>query len=218
MELQAIEQKAKELAEYGDGAVKYASELTVETKADMETASGMREAIKDRHKGITAFMKPLVDAAHKAHKALTTRRSDLLKPLDEAETILNKKMVAWQVAEEARLAEEQKKLDEQAKLEAAIQAEEEGNEALSEAIIENQIPVTAPPVEKAKTSGVSFVETWTYEIEDVTKIPTKYMIPDEKAIKKVVTAMKSRAEIPGIRVFAQKSIKSARKDMTKRSF
>jgi hypothetical protein len=212
------EQQLDAQVQWGKNAIMQASRLPMETAGDMEVASAMRGAIKDRQSAIKGLLEPFIKAAHALHKSHTTRRKEIIAPLEEAEGILNKKMVAWQTAEEARIAEEQKKLDEQAKLDAAVEAEQEGNEALAEAIIEDQVPVTAPPVEKAKTNGVNFSNTWTYEITDESAIPREYLIPDEKAIKAVVKAQKDRCKIPGIRVFAQKGIKSARKDMSKTSF
>jgi hypothetical protein len=203
---------------YGQEVVEKATDFPVETAEDMEAAAGIRQTIKDRQKAIVGLLEPFIKGAHALHKAHTTRRKEIIAPLEEAEGILNKKMVAWQTKEEARLAEEQKKLDEQAKLDAAVQAEEEGNEALAEAIIEDQVPVTAAPVEKAKTNGVSFTEKWTFQIEDESKIPREFLVPDEKMIRTTVTAMKDRAVIPGVRIYKEKNIKSARKDMSKRTW
>jgi hypothetical protein len=203
---------------YGLEAVSYAEQLPVETAEDMEVASGMREAIKDRVKAVKSLLNPIIDAANKAHKAGTGRRKEIIAPLDEAEQILNKKMVEWQVKEDKRLAAQQKELDDAAALEAAAQAEEDGNDALAEAIVGGEVAVAAAPVEKSQTKGVSFVDKWTYEIEDANKIPRAYMIPDEKAIKAVVTAQKGRTQIPGVRVFATKGIKSKPKGLSKRPF
>jgi hypothetical protein len=210
--------EVNEHVEYGKKMVANATDFTVETAEHMEIAAGIRQAIKDRQKAIVGLLEPFIKAAHALHKSHTTRRKEIIAPLEQAEGILNKKMVAWQVAEDARIAEEQKKLDEQAKLDAAVEAEQEGNEALAEAIIEDQVPVTAPPVEKAKTSGVSFTETWKFEIMDEGKIPPQFMMPNEKAIRSHVIAMKDRANIPGVRIYKEKGVKSARKDITKRSF
>ena len=194
--------------EYGKKMVANATDFTVETAEHMEVAAGIRQAIKDRSKAIVSLLEPFIKGANALHKAHTTRRKEIIAPLEEAEGILNKKMVAWQIAEEKRLAEEQKKLDEQAKLDAAVEAEQEGNEALAEAIIEDQVPVTAAPVEQAKTNGVSFTRKWSFKIEDESKIPPQFMIPDERAIRAHVVAMKDRANIPGVRIYEEKGIKS----------
>jgi hypothetical protein len=210
--------EVNEHVEYGKEVVARMQSFVVESAEDMEAASSLRQAIKDRQKAIVGLLEPFIKAAHALHKSHTTRRKEIIAPLEQAEGILNKKMVAWQTAEEARIAEEQKKLDEQAKLDAAVEAEQEGNEALAEAIIEDQVPVTAPPVEKTKTDGVSFTEKWTFQIEDESKIPPQFMIPDERAIRAHVIAMKDRAVIPGVRVYKEKSIKSKPKGMSKTSF
>lgn len=204
--------------EYGKEAIAFATEMPVETAQDMEAASGMREAIKSRSQAIMGLLDPFIKQAHALHKSYTSRRSQIIAPLEEAQKILDRKMVAWQESEDKRIAEKQRIRDEEEKLRAAEKAESDGNDALAEAIIDGQLPVTAPPVEKTKTSGVSFAQVWTYEIEDESLIPREYLIPDIKAIGAVARAQKDRCRIPGVRVFAQKSVKSARKDVVKRTF
>ena len=46
--------------------------------------------IKDCKSKILDYFKPLKEAAHKAHKTITQREAEEIKPLDEADTIVRK--------------------------------------------------------------------------------------------------------------------------------
>jgi hypothetical protein len=214
----AVLPPVEEHVAFGIEVLEGVKSLDVKTAEDMEVASGIRQKIKDRTKAVKGLLEPFIKAAHALHKSHTARRKDILAPLEKAEEIINGKMVDWQIKEEKRLAEEQKKRDEEEKLAAAIKAEEEGNESLSEAIMDDQVPVTAAPVEKTKTEGVSFTETYDYEIVAESKLPREYLMPNDKAIKAVVKAQKDKTNIPGVRVFAKKGIKSKPSGMSNRSW
>jgi hypothetical protein len=210
--------KTDEHVERGNQLLAQASTFAIESIEDMNLASDMREVIKDRQKAVTELLNPIIEAANKAHKAGTGRRKEILAPLEEAESLLNAKMIEYQAIEDGKRADEQKRLDEIAKNKAIAQAESEKNEGLAQAIKDNLVPVTAEPVAQGTVKGVSFTEKWTYEIEDLDIIPRQWMIPDEKAIKEHVTARKQHAKIAGIKVFAEKGIKSKPKGMTTRKW
>lgn len=69
---------------------------------------------------------------------------------------------------------------------------------------------TAPVVhfEQPKVAGVSSRQVWKFEIVDAEQLPRKYTIPDEKAIGAVVRALGDKADIPGVRVYAETVISS----------
>lgn len=62
--------------------------------------------------------------------------------------------------------------------------------------------------EQPKVAGVSSRQVWKFEIVDGAQIPREYMVPDEKAIGAVVRALGERANIPGVRVYAETVISS----------
>lgn len=213
--------------QYGLEAISYAEQLPVETLEDMETASGMRQGIKDRVRAVKELLDPFIAEANRLHKSHIKKRDKITDPLDEAEGILNKKMVDWQIEEDKRIAAEQKEADEKAKLDAAIAAEEEGNDALSEAIIEDQVPVTAAPVEKAKTKGVSFTETWKCEVTDMKALIkavcadtslTACLLPNMTILNQMAAAQKADMKVAGVKAFAKKGIKSKPTSLSKRGW
>jgi len=67
------------------------------------------------------------------------------------------------------------------------------------------IPMTAEKVEAG--DGRASVEKWSWEIVDESLVPREYLMLDEKKINKVVTAMKDKTNIPGIRVKKETSVR-----------
>lgn len=131
-------------------------------------------------------------------------------------------MVSWDTgqeelrrAEEARLRklEEDRIAKERAKLEKKIEtAENKGNEDKADELrmqAESLVPIVAQ-VEKdtPQIDTVKYTTRYDFEITDVNAIPRKYMIPDEKLIRKVVIAMKEQTDIAGIRVIKTRSLAS----------
>jgi len=55
-------------------------------------------------------------------------------------------------------------------------------------------------------AGISTRELWDFEIVDPAQLPREYLMPDEKAIRGVVKAMKGKTAIPGVRVFNRGSV------------
>lgn len=129
--------------------VDQAKAVTV-TDAKTYTAAGMLwKSIGDMIKEVKDTFDPICEAAHKAHKAATEKRSKYLDPLTTAQKSVKQLMAAYDAeqerirkaeeerirkAEEARLAEERRK--EQERLEAERKAEED--RLLAEAVAAEQ--------------------------------------------------------------------------------
>lgn len=154
---------------------------------------------------------------------------DLLK---DAEQVLKSALGVWQEKERQRIALERKVQQEEIARqqreaaeaernarEAAAQAMREGNEEKAQELVQAanaqavQVEVLqfAPPVsaEPQKIAGVSGRQDWDFEITDISKIPREYLMIDETKIRRVVKALGSEANIPGVRAF-QKTVMSVR--------
>jgi hypothetical protein len=68
---------------------------------------------------------------------------------------------------------------------------------------------TAPST--PKVSGVTSVDVYKFEVTDAAQLPREFLIPDEKAIGALVRAKKGQIEIPGVRVWTEKSIRAGSK-------
>lgn len=76
----------------------------------------------------------------------------------------------------------------------------------SESLQAEAAQVVAPVVQRAapKVTGLTFTEVAKFEVIDKTKLPMEYLVPDEVRIGKVVRALKTEANIPGVRVWMEK--------------
>ena len=54
----------------------------------------------------------------------------------------------------------------------------------------------------------SLQANWTFELVDITKVPEKYLILNERLVRAEVKALKDKTEIPGIRVFNDAKVRS----------
>jgi hypothetical protein len=167
---------------------------------------------------------PMKKAAAAAHKEICNKENEVLQPLETAKRYLSAQIGTFdQQQEKARQAEE-RRLQEGARLQAAAEAKQKAEEIAiadaivleaqgdtkgAEAVLANPVPqeVYVPPVviprSVPKAAGVSSTQTWTFRITNVDQIPREYMIPDEKAIRAVVKAMKNKTNIAGIEVYPE---------------
>lgn len=180
-------------------------ELAAEFLVDVKT---LRKEAEDHHK-------PMIESAHRAHKAALAAKKKIDEPLAEAERITKAAITTYQDeeakrrrAEEARLREQAQKLEDDQRLEAAANLEREGKADEAEAVIAAPPapPVMSIPSSAPKTSGVKTSKSWDFKIEDEEKIPRKFLVVDEKKIRGVVRALGREANIPGVRVFEKSTI------------
>jgi hypothetical protein len=202
----------------GKQLVAQATSFVIESIDDYNMASHIRSDAKARQKAIRELLDPSINAMNKAHKAGAAQRGRIITPLEQVEDILGAKMIEFKTIEDGKRADEQARLDEEAKNKAIAQAESEGSEGLAQAIKDDLIPVTAEPMGEFKAENESFTETYKYTVEDIKLVPDKWKMLDHKKIKEHVTARKQHAKIAGIKVFAEKGIKSKPKGMTTRKW
>jgi len=157
---------------------------------------------------------PICEAAHKAHKAATTKRAKYLDPLETAYKSVKKLMSDYDTeqerlrkAEEMRLAEIARKQEEERLLAEAEAAEKSGNKEEAQAIID--APVYVPPVVVPKSvpkmaGGPVYRSIWKFRIKNAALIPREYMIPNETMIGGVVRNSKGVINIPGIEAYEER--------------
>ena len=193
--------------------------LPVTCPAEAQQAGAVLVEIATRRKVVEEWFAPLVEAAHKAHKALTQRRSTVLAQFVGPESIIKDKLGQFRQLEERarRAAEQQAAVAAQEAARAAQMAQAEaamdsGDLTRCEAILDAPAPpvLVAPVAVPAPTviAGTSFVETWTFEVTDLSALPREYMVPDTKKIGAVVRALKGECRIPGVRVWADTSVRT----------
>lgn len=190
------------------------SSFKITNDDDYKQSAAFLVGIKQSTKFIDEIFASQMDEAKEAKRLAEANlrrvkdKIDFFKsPLSKAEQNVKKIMSEYQTAqEELRRVERQKAIaeEEERRLQYAIKSG-------TDAVLDIPINVEKKISEKPKADGTYTVETWHYEITDVTRISSNYMIPDEKAIAKVVKTMKDKAPTVlggGVRVYSTSEIRA----------
>lgn len=173
----------------------------------LKTIKGALRQIETQRTSITAPMNEALRNANAQAKAASA-------PFEAAEKRIKGAMITYSDEQERIRQEEQRKADEAArkqreKLEAqAAKAAAAGKDDKAEQLEERAASVVAPMIQREtpRVSGVSTREVWKFEITDPSLIPRQYLEVDEAKIRRVVQAMKNDANIPGVRVYAERQL------------
>lgn len=176
-------------------------------------------------KRIAEHFEPTRKHLDAAKKELLAFRDGLVGPIAEARAIYDRKAAEYEAAErvkaeaeERRLQDLARKQEEDRKLYEAMEAEEAGDKAGAEAIINE--PIEAPVVRVApavaKVEGVSTRTNWRAEIHDV-KACLRHMLDHEEfhaaleaakpfltiIMNRLAVAQRDGLRIPGVRAVAE---------------
>lgn len=195
--------------------------LNITSAADYEAAAEFTKQVKSLSKRIKDYWEPLKKSARASWQSLVDREKELLKPLEQAENEVKKKMAAYQrkVQEEERaareLAEKLKREEAERLLAEAAKAAEQGNEMESEILLaQAEIMEASQPavqMQAPKATGVSTRTLYRARIIDESKVPVEVagvvIRPvDLAAINKLAQASKGKVQIPGIEIYEEQSV------------
>lgn len=217
-------QLKEELKQESNNAVSQAKILVITDNRTNESATIFLKNVKALQLEIKKELRPAIEQAHELHRTLVAQEKKFLEPLQEAETLVKRKMGDFLFEQEKIRIEEQRKaqqaaeaaerkrraeLEEQAKRHEAAGRMDKAEErrAMAEEVFV-QAPIVESKVEKQ--AGVATVQNWKFEVIDEMKIPREYLVVDESAIGKIVRAFKNKEKtektIPGIRVWAETNV------------
>ena len=194
------QKKVDQLEQAGPKLLEEARALKIKNNDDYLAAGGMLEALVDRQKKIVEFFKEPVDQANKLHKFLTSLRSRLASPFQQAEDLVKQRRKDFrdeaELRRQAKEAEERKKAKAEVEAQAVAEAAELhaiGETAAAETIIEKAAMAPAPPIivqsEIPKEEGKSIRKSWTFRIKDPEAIKREFITPkdlyDIKAYPKI---------------------------------
>ena len=183
---------------------------------------------------VVTFFKDIKEAANRTHKSICAKENEQLIPIKSARQRLSTLIYSWE-QEQARLQreaeqrageEERRRQQESALAEAA--AISSSDPVTAEQIVEQAIALPAPvivlPSAQVDVSGVSSSQNWQWDFgapdldwdhlpqadrdRVMRLLPREYCRPDEKAIGKIVKALKGATRIPGIRVFDKGTVRT----------
>ena len=197
----------EELVSSGDRLAAEITALAVVDNATFQRAAELSRGLAGWIKTAEAFFAPMKSAAHKAWRTVCDRENEVIKPKRDLKDALSGKLAIYEAAQERKRREaeeaqrrEQEQLEaeerqrvaaeearllaeaEERRLQDAVDAEERGDTATAERLIEEPIvvetvlptPVFVPPIQVAKpeAEGVSFSSRYSaklYLLVDVVK-------------------------------------------------
>ncbi|MDD2858877.1 MAG: hypothetical protein PHU75_09410 [Candidatus Nanopelagicales bacterium] len=196
-------------------ALKITSEPTYRDAAEM--LLNVR-AIRGR---VNATFDPVIEAAHKSHKAALAAKAEHEAPLATAERAIKGMMSAYmaeqerlRLAEQSRLAAIARQEEEDRRLAEAQAAQDAGDAEMAEALIAQ--PVVVQPVKAApavpKIAGVVYRTTWRAEVVDLAALVrfvaatpafANLVLANMPALNSLATAQKGAMAIPGVRAVSE---------------
>lgn len=205
-----------QLAKSGAMAVETAKAFRIASQEDYEQGGRYLAGIVARKKQIAEYWKAPKAAAQAAHKDLVAKEKAMIKPLEEAESIIKRTMLNHQMAvEKARReaeAEARRRQEEEAQrlLEEAVKAEEKGDNqaaAIHMAMAEmvSEMPA-APAVEKPTAQGTSIRRTWKARVVDEKLVPAYWNGMELRAINlsvlnSLAKTTRGTMQIPGVEFY-----------------
>ncbi|MCR9093428.1 MAG: hypothetical protein NXI30_04370 [bacterium] len=222
--IQRPDAEIAELRPAVDADVAQARALVVDSDAAFERAAEFLKRVKGIQKQMIEILAPHIQRANDAHKGLTQLRKEQIAPLEEAESLVKRKMGDFIEAEERRAREEERRRQEEARkqeeerrLQEAAEAEARGDTAEAEAIVDAPIvpPPAAPAPAKPKAEGVSTVKRYSAEVVDLAELVKaaaqnehllQYLLPNEKALNALARSVGESMNVPGVRVKATTTV------------
>jgi hypothetical protein len=200
------EEKIKQLETTAASFPARASFIIINSQATLDRANEFLKGIKTYRKQVADLLDPGIKKLNEAKAELLATKRKLDDPAKEAEGII-KPVITKYLADQDELRRKAKEEADQAiekKFEKARDIERLGDKDKAAEIRETETAMAEPLPEPVKAAGTYLAKYWTWEEEDLDKIPKKWWILDRLGINKEVRLNKAKTNIPGIRVF-QKS-------------
>ena len=169
-----IEKKTTEVKTLSTRASRY----DIKTNDDVVKATELLKKIKEKYTELENERKTYTAPINESLKKLNAKFKILTPPLQIAMGTIK------HCIEEYRIVEKEK----QEKLENTLK--KEGN---------NVELAEAPSIIESKTGALRFRKYWTFEIEDIKKVPRQYMMLNEKLIQDDI--QKGTRSIKGLKIF-----------------
>ena len=187
-ELQVIE---KEIVPFTN---KIDLEFSITSPKEMKAASEIRVQLKAYEKQIKEKRESASKPAYAAYKAIMNMFSPLENAVKEKLSIINTAMSSYQEEQEAIAEKERQKIENRI-------GEGKGHLKVETAIDKMQQIENPQSVISSESGSTMFVDKPDCEVEDLSKVPVEYLLPD---MVKIRAAMKEGVKIEGVKYFTRK--------------
>jgi hypothetical protein len=163
---------------------------------DLSTISKLKKALEEKRKEYTAPINEHLKSINDAFKTVVT-------PLEQADQITRKKILDYRAAMQKKadeIAEINRLREEAAQREAKLN----GTGEISEPVNIIETPTAPATTIRADVGTLSTMKIWKWSVEDITKVPSEYLIVDGARLTRVVKA--GVRDIPGIRIYSEDTL------------
>ncbi len=193
----APKETVEKLEVEGEELVREAKELTIISQATYEACAELARTAKAFQREVEKVWKEPVESAHRAHKAALAAKKKQLDPYKTVERICKTAMAEWD-REQRRLAEERARKAEEERLRLAAEAEEKGNVAEVDIILNAPATIVEAP---ERPSGVVYVDNCKAAVVDLDAVPREYLVPDMQMLNRLAKASKGKNPPTGVRYY-----------------
>ena len=207
-----------EIKNESSSIVETANNMNITNQEDLEYAAGFLKDIKSTQKKIKEYWEEPIKVADLAHKKLTSKRAEMLEPLQNSEKIIKDKISDYTITMERLKKEEEERIKAEQQQQAYEELQEaerlrtQGDEIGAKIAEENAEMMSKVEVKVdsgvGKVDGLSFRKDYEIIVEDATKVPA-YMNGIElrpigkdaiSQIKRFIKMTNNGVQIPGIKV------------------
>ena len=178
----------------------------------LEQAITDRQMIGEAIHRVEDFFAPFKSMAHKLHRALCDRETDILSPLRHVDAIRRTGISDFKAAEdrarqqrERDLAAERRRQDEERATREAAALESSGEHAMAAAVVAEAIAAPAPvvvlPDATKAIEGLKFTRRWLYRVTHPDLVPREFLALDEKKLGAFARSMKASAKVAGVEFY-----------------
>jgi len=186
--------EAKKLLDYANARVIVSLDDAKLATDDLSMIAKLKKAMESKRKD---YLQPFQDHVKEVNEIYKT----LMQPIETADMVTRSKVLSFQ-REQAELKAKQEEIN-RLRMEAATKEAELNNGEIKESV--NIIDVVTVPTHVYADNGtLGTSKVWKFEVEDLTKIPLEYLIPDMVKIGKVVRA---GVKIPGVKSWQENSLR-----------
>jgi len=191
-DLQAIQTESQTFIELANAQTVLNQEEADTANATLQTIAKGLKQIEEKRKSFTAPLNQSLNEINKTFK-------DVVAPINEAKQGLTSRLMEWRRQEQVRIDAEREKAVKEEDRRRKIQ---EAHAAKGHNIKEEITPV-AKPVPFSVKDNTKIRLTWTYDIEDETKVPREYLEVNRPSITAAVRS--GVRDIPGVKIYQKET-------------
>ena len=196
VEIMPLYQEAQRLLDYANSRIIASDEDTKAATNDLSIISQLKKSMEAKRQ---SYLLPF----HEHVKQVNEIYKTLMLPVETADTVTRKKILAYRADVQRKVAEIEA-INRMRQEAAEREAKLNGTGEITESIVVIEAPALAPKTVRADIGAIGTSKIWKFEVDDLSKVPAEYLIPDMVKIGKVVRA---GVKIPGIKSWQEDSLR-----------